>query len=194
MVPRLWPGETVACLATGASLTVDQIAIVRRAGWRMLAISDAVYLAPDADLLFSHDGKWWHWHKPAFSGLRVCGQGSVTLPDILVLRPGHSGVVLEDDPGHLAGTSSGHQAINLAYLLGAARIVLLGYDMHGGHFFGDHPAMLATPARFGDWILEMGRMAVALADRGIEVVNCSPGSALECFTCDSLTHLARAPA
>ena len=42
------------------------------------------------------------------------------------------------------GSNSGFQAINLAYLLGAKRIFLLGYNMcipkgESVHFFGGHP-------------------------------------------------------
>ncbi|HCZ48509.1 MAG TPA: hypothetical protein DCZ11_05850, partial [Gammaproteobacteria bacterium] len=43
------------------------------------------------------------------------------------------------------GGNSGYQALNLAVLLGAERVILLGYDMHGGHWHGRHGGRLNNP-------------------------------------------------
>jgi hypothetical protein len=61
--------------------------------------------------------------------------------------------------------------------LDASRIVLLGFDMHGSHFFGAHPPELSTttPRRFKDHLKQFE------AWRGCPVVNCTPGSALTRF-------------
>ena len=92
------------------------------------------------------------------------------------------------DPGLLhTGNNSGYQAIGLAVLLGAARILLLGYDMSrtGGksHHHGDHPSGLNNPT--GE---QLQRYAAAFEtlppdlDRlGIECINCSRETALTCF-------------
>lgn len=62
-------------------------------------------------------------------------------------------------------------------LYGAQRILLLGVDMYGTHFFGPHPKGLTnTTARlfkrhkdqFKSW-------------KGCEVINCNPDSHLEVF-------------
>jgi hypothetical protein len=49
-----------------------------------------------------------------------------------------------DRNGLATGHELGYQAVNLAYLLGAERVVLLGYSMKPlpdgrMHWFGDHP-------------------------------------------------------
>jgi hypothetical protein len=88
----------------------------------------------------------------------------------------------------MVGGNSGYQAMNLALHLGAARIVLLGYDMAPAddgrlHWFGAHPAGLANPdgVNFATWPKAFDRLAPALADLGVEVVNCSRRTALGCF-------------
>ena len=92
------------------------------------------------------------------------------------------------DPRIAAGNNSGFAALMLARLLGARSIVLVGFDMQrtGGreHWFGPHPKkgkfILADgdPANFRRCFIEA---APILAREGIDVVNCSPASALDCF-------------
>ena len=83
------------------------------------------------------------------------------------------------------GGNSGYQAINLAFHFGAARIVLLGFDMQrtGGqmHWFGNHPGKLHVPSPYKDWVLRFNQLAADLRDAGVEVLNCSRETALECF-------------
>lgn len=82
------------------------------------------------------------------------------------------------------GENSGYQAINMAYLLGATRIILLGYNMSkpGGksHFFGDHPKGLHN-GNYENYIRNFDRLAEDLAREGVEVINCTPGSRLTQF-------------
>lgn len=72
------------------------------------------------------------------------------------------------------GSNSGYQAINLAYLLGATRIFLLGYDMGwtGGktHWFGDHGKGLSNVDPKG-FVRHFDSLARDLEAEGVEVVN-----------------------
>jgi hypothetical protein len=84
------------------------------------------------------------------------------------------------------GGNSGYQAINLAFLLGARRILLLGFDMGYGksgkrHFFGDHPGGMNVPSPFPDFINSFRSVAAQAPDLGLEIVNCSRETALDCF-------------
>jgi hypothetical protein len=69
-------------------------------------------------------------------------------------------------------------------LLGASRVILLGFDMQntGGksHFFGDHPAHLAT-ANYAVYVERFTNLAADLNYDGVEVINCSRESALYQF-------------
>jgi hypothetical protein len=93
------------------------------------------------------------------------------------------------------GHNSGFQALNLAILLGAARIVLVGFDMRivdgRRHFHGDHPHPLinADPRRF---VPHFERAAASLPV-GVEILNATPGSALTCFPAADLDEALRIP-
>lgn len=78
---------------------------------------------------------------------------------------------LSADPGAIANGNSGHGAYNMALLMGAKRVALLGLDGSGRHFFDDAERAFAhLPALF----------AASRVD-GVEVLNGSPESTIECF-------------
>lgn len=84
------------------------------------------------------------------------------------------------------GQNSGYQAIGLAHLWGAARILLLGYDFgfKGAkrHWHADHPnGMGNCGGNFGSWARSMEFLAADLKAAGVEVVNCSRSTSLRCF-------------
>ena len=189
-VPRMWQGKTVAILATGPSLTPQQCSIVAAAGLPAIAINDSFRLAPDAAMLYAADGAWWTHHAQdalKFPGLKVTAQDSCVFRQVLLLKPtGTEG--FDPDPACLrTGGNSGYQAIHIAIHAGASRILLLGFDMSaakGAHWFGKHPAPLrnTVPSSYEAW---KGRFP-ALAGRGAEIINCTPGSALTCYPAQAL--------
>ena len=191
-MPRLWPGETVVCLATGPSLTQADVDVCRGRA-RVIAINDAYRLAPFADVLFAADGKWWKYHQPAFSGLRYSLQQDAASHGATVLaNTGYMGVEM-DPRGLRTIKNSGGAAINLAVHLGASRVVLLGYDMayagHRKHFFGDHPERLAGGAHPALFVPLFQTMVEPLRDAGVSIVNCTRTTALTCFPQLPLEHV-----
>jgi uncharacterized Rossmann fold enzyme len=86
-----------------------------------------------------------------------------------------------------SGGNSGHQAINLAYLFGAARIVLLGFDMQQrdpalSHYFGEHPYHKRPLTRnFEAWRRNLALLGADLQAEGVEVLNATRDTALQCF-------------
>ena len=83
------------------------------------------------------------------------------------------------------GGNSGYQAINLCYLKGAKRIILLGYDMQrtGGksHHHGDHPGHLSRSSSYGAWVKNFRHLASDLKGQGVEVLNATRETALDSF-------------
>jgi hypothetical protein len=195
-VPRLWPGSTVVCLGSGPSLTLEDVDFCRGRA-RVIAVKDTIRLAPWADVLYSGEIKWWrHYGRTlAFDGLRygIEAEGMAALaPSVNVNVLKNTGFIgLETNPAGLrTGKNSGYQAINLAALLGAARIVLLGYDMQldgsRPHFFGDHPYPRSNV--FRDFIQLFETLIEPLKQLGIAIVNCSRATALTCFERCSLAE------
>lgn len=183
-VPRLWPGSTVVCLGSGPSLTQADVNLVRGKA-RVIAVNDTYTLAPWADVLYACDAKWWGWKRgaPTFTGLKYTLQAPAAArwPGVQVLRnAGKDGLELRPD-GVRAGQNSGYQAINLAVHLGAARILLLGYDMQGNHFFGSHPDQSKPP--FSICLARFATLVGPLKAQGIQILNCTRKTALRCFPC-----------
>ena len=84
------------------------------------------------------------------------------------------------------GANSGYQAINLAYLFGAKNIILLGFDMKLGankitHWHGNHPMGLTQDSPFKTWLKNFPRLANDLKVEGVEVLNATRSTALDCF-------------
>lgn len=197
-VARAWPGSTIVCVATGPSLTREDVDMARRIG-RVIAVNDAYRYAPWADVLYAADAAWWRHHLARlkdFRGLRFSVEiGARGCGASVLLNTGMYG--LESRPtGLRSGRNSGYQAINLAVHLGAARIVLLGYDCEltngQAHFFGAHPKALRTTTlhRFREWRDEMFPTLVSpLAALGIEIINASARTALTCFARQPIREL-----
>ena len=84
------------------------------------------------------------------------------------------------------GANSGYQAMNLAYLFGAQKIILLGFDMARGeakksHWHGDHPGPLNKDMPIHTWLKSFPQLAADLKAEGVTVLNATRNSALECF-------------
>lgn len=185
-VPDIWPGETVAVIGGGKSLTPAQVNACR-GRVRVIAINDAYRLAPWADVLWFCDRKWFDWHRAgvmAFTGQVATLENydlRAVLPRLWCLHNvGQTGLYAERW-GVMTGGNSGYQAINLAVHLGVRRILLLGFDMKPGHWFGDHPRPTPPHVYAGTMLPKFPTLVEPLKKRGVEVINCTPGSALDVF-------------
>lgn len=187
----IWKDETVAILASGPSMSQEVVDSVRHLP--RIAINTTYQLARDAEIIYGADAGWWHEHAihvEQLPGLKLTIEYRHNVyPNcpkfVQVLRWGGT-EGFDDRPGYVRwGRNGGYQALHLAASLGAKRILLFGFDMHGGHWHGPHPKEkgLGNPRQndFSRWIAEFGKLAPELAKRGIDVVNCTLGSKLNCF-------------
>ena len=147
-------------------------------------------LAPWADILYAADVKWWrHYHERAlrFAGRKVTIRKTLPWPEVYSLEQSTEHASLDPRPTHLVhGGNSGYQAIHLAVHLGASRILLLGFDMKNGrcgrrHWFGDHGGKLNSRGSYATWLSAFDKLSRSLAHRKVEVVNCTPDTALRSF-------------
>ena len=110
----------------------------------MIAVNDAYRLFPDAAVLYACDSEWWDVHGgcPDFAGEKwsshsVDAGGHNDKREVakkygLKLVEGRDRDGFSFDPACIHyGSNSGFQAVNLAILFGAKRIVLVGFDMRG---------------------------------------------------------------
>lgn len=160
---------------------------------RTIAVNDACRLATRADMMYAADHRWW-WHHDWcqwFKGERWTQnrgpQGWVdeaSSKGLEIVNCNHSLELSRDQSAVSSGWNSAFQALNLAVLQGASRILLLGLDLrddHGAHFFGDHPPGLQKRSPYATFIKAFMSAAPVLAEMGVEVINCSQTSALHCY-------------
>ena len=142
--------------------------------------------APWADVLFASDAKWWRQYQAramAFAGLKITSMNGLTWDGLhnVAFSPR---APFDDRPTHMvSGGNSGYQAVHIAAHFGATRILLVGFDMREvtgrRHYFGNHPAPCNSKGRFHIWIRNFQSLAAYLGAQGVQVVNCTPGSALK---------------
>lgn len=187
-VPRMWEGETCVILASGPSMNQAVANTVR--GTRTIAINTTFQLAPWADMLYAADARWWKaYEKPIdgpswriLGGIKVACEPTQYKEVHQIKNTGESG--FDPDPGCVRiGGNSGYQAIHIAAHAGAKRILLCGFDMKGCHWHGRHPEPLRNHGEgiYARWLKNFDGLAKALNGLGIEVLNCTPGSALKAF-------------
>lgn len=146
--------------------------------------------APWADILYACDGDWWKRYfddvKKVFSGECWTYDYDASMQysirhingDTSGKGLGKNGII------HTSG-NGGYQAINLVYLLGAKRIILMGFDMQRtnqkSHCHGDHPGSLNRFSPYGSWAKNFIQLARDLHEEGVEVINATRETALNCF-------------
>ena len=183
-----------ACIVAASGPSLSQEVAEACRGFPVIAVSDAYRLFPWADVLYSCDEAWWNHHEgcPDFLGEKWSSHTPNRHNDKLAAaeRFGLSLVAGEDSDGFSFepdvihyGANSGFQAVNLALLMTRRRrVVLVGFDMRGTHFFGKHPAQLRNTNNFSVFIERFERAAKLLPL--VSILNATPGSALTCFRKD----------
>jgi hypothetical protein len=168
---------------------------------------------PDLALLYGcNEGFWVHYWQ---EGLREYPAPKWTTNKAAAERFGLNWIAekfalgLSSDPRIVHhGHGSGYTMLNLAYLMGASRIVLLGYDCkyapdYNGknlevgsgprHYWkesgGEYPSALQhwpTASVKRGVHIELVELYRSVAKQGaVEIVNCTPDSAIDCFPrCD----------
>lgn len=148
-------------------------------------------------MLYGADKRWWEAHNGVkeYAGIKATTykasrpkeyQETAEKFDLLRIPGIHetSSFGFESPVIHY-GNNSGFQAVNIAIHTGLNPIILLGFDMRiidrKRHWFGDHPTELNIKSNYNSFIKAFHSAAPELAKRGIDVVNCTPGSALTCF-------------
>lgn len=142
--------------------------------------------------MYACDSHWWDVYvgelKRDFAGELWTQDERTARKYKLHLKEGVSLPGLGRDKLHF-GNNSGYQAINLAYLFGATRIILLGFDMKRTagqiHFFGNHP--YHPPGQGPDdsvmrrWCGNFIQLAADLKAESVTVYNATRNTVLDAF-------------
>lgn len=192
MVREGWSNCIVA--ASGPSLTEEVAQHCHH--FPVIVVNNAHQRLPWAEVLYAGDRDWWELYHgcPDFAGEKWSVHESVLTDKSgiaerygLRLVAGHRHI---DAPGFSLdpkrihyGNSSGFQAINLALLFGATRIMLVGFDMRTisqRHFHADYPDPAMNLSRY-EYFIPAFNEAARMLPTHIQIINCTPHSGLRCF-------------
>jgi hypothetical protein len=183
---------------------MEQVETARRKGHTLYGCNLTFRDIPDLAVLHGCNNQFWDFYADEVQG--HAAQKWTTRPEAAARYPWLNYIAEADRPGLSTepkllhhGHSSGYQLLGLAYHHGATRILLLGFDMRfppgydgkqritGGkrHYFGDgeYPSQLqhwpSVAVRDGVHV-ELVEYYRSVHEQGlVELINCSPGSALE---------------
>lgn len=187
-----WAKRPAVVIASGPSLADEQLQHVEQLHLQervhVIAVNNTIQRAPWADVAYFGDYMAIKHYLPKLRPLTLAEWVTVDRAAAERWKLTHlkhatpNGISLERV--HLNG-NSGAQAINVAAAFGAQRIVLLGFDMRevGGraHWFGQHPGNLVRVQLFPEWLHKFEAIERDARRLGINIVNATPESALQCF-------------
>jgi hypothetical protein len=197
-------GRTACLIATGPSLKPQQVEVAKSKGFALFGCNN-VWELTELDVLWATNGQWWdhYWSDKlkAYPAAKWTVNRAAAIKYGLNWTAERAAQGLSTDPNYIHhGHGSGYSMLNLAYLMGASRIVLLGYDLkyapnYDGkarqvgssprHYFGEYaPALHHWPSVHvkGGVHVELVSLYESVARQGlVEIINCSPDTALTCF-------------
>lgn len=179
--------------------------------------ANLAYRGFDVDVLHGCNSQFWEYYLGTDPILRNCDFDKwTTRPELINRYPGLNYIQeiwadgLSTDPDYIhAHHGTGPQVINIALHYGIKRMLLVGWDMsypkdYDGqakqigsgkrHYFGEYPAHLQhwpsvdiVEGKLNGLIREME--TIKPEDYGIEIINCTEGSAMKCFPFGKLTGI-----
>jgi len=189
------PAEVVEKVYTGvedASVYSPYLSLIHNQ--HVIAVNMSYQLGAWIDVLFFGDDGFWktkHDEIIAFQGLRVSFE-SEKIRDSrvkLLARNSRKKQGITFDPKGLLSWNfnSGAAEINLAIQFGAKRIILLGFDMYLDASNNQHWHKVYTSPlnvikeSMKKHLRGFPVIAKDIEGTGIEIINCSPNSTIQCF-------------
>jgi hypothetical protein len=189
------PAEVVEKVYTGRediSVYSPYLSLIHKE--HVIAVNMAYKLGDWVDVLFFGDDGFWKTKKEEilnFNGLRVSFESEKirdTRVKLVARNPRKKQGITFEPKGVLSWNfNSGAAAINLAIQFGAKRIILLGFDMqldqnNNQHWHKVYTSPLSVIKESMKKHLQgFPVIAKDIEGTGIEIINCSPNSSIQCF-------------
>ena len=168
-IDKRFIGLTVAIIASGPSLTQSDCDLVKQAGIPAIAVNMSWKMAPFASIIYAGDFVFWeHYrHEITIDAERwTCCERAAKDYEI-------------NHHKARGAYNSGLRAVELALEMGAAKILLLGFDASikaGVHWHENYKKTKNPDAlRCHKWVSQFDYL------RGKNIINCAPNSALTQF-------------
>lgn len=198
-IPQAFPGDTIIILGGGSSimdLGHDKLIPKLEGKYPVIATNSALLLAPWCEVLFWADSRFYRdsmWYLPRHLGwwkiTRRPPPGRAPFP-VHAVKADHCGG-LSENPSVIFGRNSGHMAINIGTLMGASRLILVGFDMQpkGKTHFHELHSRPANVDAFKTWIGDLELASPILRKANVEVLNANANSAIKTFPFCNLEDL-----
>jgi hypothetical protein len=190
--------KPLVIIASGPSLIPVDVARVEAADVDIMGINLAYTICKRLDYLYACDTSFWTTHYSEVKDLpckKYRLEGSEKKwPGVELLENDGTIGLSHEYPKIRTGQNSGYQALNLAYLLGYKKLILLGYDMQPSakgkiHWHDDHEKRNPPPSLLERWVQNFIELAPLLKYAGVDVVNATKRTALTCFEKVKLTDV-----
>lgn len=190
-----WENCTAVIVAGGPSLRYSDIleAQCRLNAPKIIAVNES-WKTCNSDIVYGADPDWWVDRGPVNDNALECWTQDKNWKPGLAASMGIkqirsvSGANISTDPEYIyQGANSAFQAMNLAILFGAKRIVFTGLDLSaapdGRKHWHEYPEKFdrRTPNGWNIFKASFEAAAPVLHDMGVEVINASRRTVLECF-------------
>lgn len=203
-----WLGKTVVCLGSGYSLGgtdwLKLILMQLENGVKILSVNSSIKTSrlggvePDA-IIFT-DNNWYEDNEKLikdFKGMKftLSRRAKEAYPDLIRLDNIHKSNFSVGDGVLRDGRSTGHRAVSLAILCGGKKVVLLGYDMQidpvsgRSHCHDDYQMTENDKSYRNEFLPSFVGWNQDAREIGVEIINCTPGSALKEFPCVRFSDL-----
>lgn len=185
-IDPIFLGDTIYIVGGGPSL--KGFDFNRLKDKTVIAVNKAFFHLPFAQVLYWSDTRFYEWHGKEvdlFKGIKVTCRSQPKKADIInLINTGKNGLETMAY-GLRDGGNSGYAAINLAYHLGAKRIVLLGFDMQTNgketHWHDGYSSTANTETMARLMLPNFDTLLEPLDKRKVKVYNASQASAITCF-------------
>lgn len=188
--------ETLFLIGGGPSIKQVDLTPLQQIQDRVLVCNNAYKQFPNAYVSHHADFIWWEWHKEQYFNIYK-GPNSTTL-GLGASRDSYPKQMrrfkrsdwLSDNLHFLYGFCAGMQILNLALILGAKIIILLGYDLKHGpkgetQYHDDHQRETNAKLWQNSMLPEFNRVAEYLRLGGPKVYNANKDSLIRGFEfCD----------
>jgi hypothetical protein len=199
-----WKGSR--CFIIGGGESVKDFDLKKLEGEHTIGINLAFRLF-DPEIIFGMDARLWGWIEndetapgdkakfDACPAIKVWSDiSSAPLPEDIVLAPSicRPGMSKTTNEGLGCGTNSGFGALNLALLLGASEIYLIGFDFYGDRWHAGYPQHGEAGNDYHKTCYE--EHSAEIAGFPSRIINLNPKSCLKIFEFGKLPEdLASAP-
>ena len=188
MIQQKYKNKKAILIATGPSLTEEVIETIRpyKDDFVIFGCNDSYKVVDFLDFHYACDNKWWEFHydtfKEKYPHLQAWTQAKEYQDKLTIIKGKPAkGLSLDSSLIHW-GSNSGYQLLNIAFLMGCSKFILVGYNMQAikgkKHYFGEHPPGLSKNSPYNKFVAAFNTIQPEIKEL---IINCTPNSALKMF-------------